>query len=324
MRADRLISLTLLIQRSGPLTAQEIGDRFGISTRTVYRDMDTLGRIGVPVVAVSGPHGGYRILDGYRNEFARLSDEETNALLAAASHHGLDPIGGGPIVQSALAKLAAQRGIAALRPRVDPEAVLIDDSSWNLEPDTGVLQGLNRAIGENRVVSLSIASSFFLRGPAEVVTLPLGLVNKMNGWYLVHGNKPTAVTDVDRIVAVVPTERRQAAPPGFRLREFWDDWSSAPSRGQFRVVLAVSTADQDSVRRYLEGGSVMNLRRAAPGAAAGDNGTMECRFDSFDDARSRILGLGSAARILEPIALSLAVLDYARQAIMANAGDAHG
>jgi len=60
VRASRLVSLLLLLQTRGQLTAAEIADRMEVSIRTVHRDVASLAAAGVPVEAVRGPAGGYR------------------------------------------------------------------------------------------------------------------------------------------------------------------------------------------------------------------------------------------------------------------------
>ena len=81
MRADRLLSLVLLLQARGQATAQAIAAELEVSVRTVYRDLEALVAAGVPVLTESGPGGGCRLMEGYRFPLRGLRPDEAEALL---------------------------------------------------------------------------------------------------------------------------------------------------------------------------------------------------------------------------------------------------
>jgi len=66
MRADRLLSMMMMLQSRGRMTAQELAGALEVSVRTVYRDLEALDMAGVPVYAESGPGGGCGLFDDYR------------------------------------------------------------------------------------------------------------------------------------------------------------------------------------------------------------------------------------------------------------------
>src|SRR5207244_6412381 len=83
VRASRLVSLLLLLQIRGQLTASELAEHFEVSIRTIHRDVEALVAAGVPVEAVRGPAGGYRLAGGYRTKLTGLTAAEAETLFVA-------------------------------------------------------------------------------------------------------------------------------------------------------------------------------------------------------------------------------------------------
>ncbi|MEM5776040.1 MAG: HTH domain-containing protein, partial [Anaerolineaceae bacterium] len=93
MRADRLLSLLMLLQHRGCLTAAELAVELEVSERTVYRDVEALGMAGVPVYTEHGPGGGFSLLDSYRTELTGLTTPELQALFAVSIPAPLSALG---------------------------------------------------------------------------------------------------------------------------------------------------------------------------------------------------------------------------------------
>ncbi len=154
MRADRLVSLVLLLRQRGRLTADTLARELEVSTRTVLRDIEALSAAGVPVYAERGRHGGFELLPGFQTELTGLNHDEALALLVAGSRRGAQVFGLGSALASAMLKVVdalpesyrATAGDAARRLLIEPETDLLSRRLVAEEvPDTIVTE-VRRAV----------------------------------------------------------------------------------------------------------------------------------------------------------------------------------
>ncbi|HJZ28584.1 MAG TPA: WYL domain-containing protein, partial [Streptosporangiaceae bacterium] len=209
MRADRLLSLVLLLQARGRATAQVIAAELEVSVRTVYRDLEALVAAGVPVLTESGPGGGCRLMEGYRFPLRGLSPDEAEALLILGVPGVLRELG----LDAALDAAQRQIRVTAGGPDLDGAALVhLDMPRWfGSQEDVPCLRDLARALRSGRRLALGY------RAPGEAgdaeprVVGPLGLVNKAGLWYLVavpagrvHDRSGVRVFRVARIASARP------------------------------------------------------------------------------------------------------------------------
>src|SRR5512134_2290707 len=107
MRADRLLSMMMLLQARGTLTARELAETLEVSERTIYRDLDALSAAGIPVCAERGPGGGCYLLDSYRTTLTGLNEGEVRALFMLSIPAPLIELGVSGELRAALLKLTA-------------------------------------------------------------------------------------------------------------------------------------------------------------------------------------------------------------------------
>jgi predicted DNA-binding transcriptional regulator YafY len=241
VRADRLVSLVLLLQARGRTTARVLAAELEVSVRTIYRDLAALSAAGVPVLAGSGPGGGCQLLDDYRFPLRGLRPDEAEALLILGVPDALAEIGFG----EALA--AAQRGIQVTAGISGPLAVPLvhlDMPRWfRGQDDVPELRTLASATRQGRWLAFGHRRGDHTE-PREAG--PLGLVNKAGAWYLVAVTTAGRVVAyrAARIVAARQLARAVERPDGFDLAAFWADWSAefAASRPRIEVSVRASPA----------------------------------------------------------------------------------
>lgn len=221
MRASRLLSIMLLLQTRGRLTARELAEAADVSVRTVYRDIDALSAAGVPIYGEPGPAGGYALIDGYRTRLTGLTPDEAGALFLAGMPGPAAELGLGALLAAAELKLLAAlppglRASAALA----RERFLLDAPGWFHDGDRPPhLPDVAAAVWAQRPLRLRYRGR---GGDTERIIDPLGLVLKAGVWYLVAATAGEVRTyRVSRIDALEVFGGTFQRPDGFDLATYW-------------------------------------------------------------------------------------------------------
>ena len=316
MRADRLISLLMLLQTKGLMTAQELAERLEVSPRTIYRDLDALSAAGVPVYAERGPQGGCMLLESYRTNLTGLKEDEVRALFMFTVPGLLADLGVHKASEAAMLKLTAalpipfQQDVAQLRNRIH-----LDAAPW-FQPEEPVphLPLIQEAVWQQRRVRL-----VYRRGDGlwiKRLVSPYGLVAKTSIWYVVVGIQERHwVYRVSRIMEAEMTEVQFQRPPAFNLADYWTQWCRRFERSQdkFAVTLRVSPTGVPGLVQAFGDGLYQVLE-----AAVEENGRLSfsLTFASEEAACQRLLGLGTAVEIIEPASLRQKILEISRDLIV--------
>lgn len=167
MKADRLLSILLLLQTRGRVTAAELAERLEVSVRTVYRDVEALSAAGVPVYTERGRHGGVALLPGYRTDVTGLTGDEARALFVLAAEGAHRALGLDGALGSALRKVMAALP-APHRPAAErtSERVLVDPARWmRTGPETAVDLGeLQQAVFADHAAAARLPAQRRRRG----------------------------------------------------------------------------------------------------------------------------------------------------------------
>jgi predicted DNA-binding transcriptional regulator YafY len=263
MLASRLLSILMLLQTRGRMSATALAREFEVSVRTVHRDIDQLSAAGVPVFAERGRNGGFQLMDGYRTNLTGLTQSEAETLFLA----GLP----GPMAQLGLAEtLSAARlkVMAALPAKVQPGAERIaarfhlDPVAWfrGAEPLPS-LQAVARAVWSERHLALRYRRA----GQSALKQLklgPLGLVLKGGIWYLVAQNgKVVRTYRVSAIFDAAILDENFARPGDFDLPAYWRKASRDYEAGLYLEAAAVRLSPKGIGRLEALGPTVMEAAR---------------------------------------------------------------
>jgi predicted DNA-binding transcriptional regulator YafY len=299
MRATRLVSLLLLLQTRGQLRAAEIAERLEVSVRTVHRDVESLAAAGVPVEAVRGPAGGYRLAGGYRTRLTGLTADEAEALFAAGMSGPAAELGlGGELAAARLKLLAALPHELQERATRAARLFHLDTRGWFRAEDTVPhLPALAAAVWQGCRARLRYREG----GSVVQRTIdPLGLVLKGGAWYLVaRRSAGMRVYRVSRVVSVRALEEAFERPAAFELAAFWEQWSRSFEETLPRVQVTVRV-DED-VRRWLPG----ELR-------VDEDGRTVVAFAHLGDAYRELLRFGTQLEVLEPVELRERIAETSR------------
>lgn len=331
MKSDRLLSILLLLQTRERVPADELARRLEVSTRTIYRDVESLSTAGVPVYAERGRHGGISLLPGFRTDVTGLTSDEARALfvLAAQGAHsalGLDGALGSALRKVMAALPAPHRPAAELTSR----RILVDPDRWLAGPSPSAdLDTLNTAVFTDRRLRIGYRHGGDTAVNAYTVD-PYGLVAKAGTWYLVADRDGTArLFRVDRVLEAAVTDAPVRRRQGVELADAWETLrrqvEERPAnirvrarvrRGRlemFRRIVGPFVLDGDQVAAAGEGRAEAGPRAWVP---------VDLAYPVLRAVR-QLLQFGADVEVLEPAA-ARAELAGAAASVTALYGDGDG
>ena len=333
MRADRLLSLVLLLQARGGATARVLAAELEVSVRTVYRDLEALAAAGVPVLTEPGPGGGCRLMEGYRFPLRGLRPDEAEALLILGVPGVLRELGLDRALDAAQRQIRTTAGLAG-----GAALVHLDMPRWFAAgEEVPLLRDLARAVRFGRRLALRYRADDDppRRGHVEGavgaeprVVGPLGLVNKAGTWYLV-ASYPVAsradgpVVPVGSVIRVFRAGRISSAqvlaepfprPAGFDLAAFWRQWSAEfeASRPRLWVTLRASPQALAAFGEVFGQAAGPALEAALPPDEHGWR-VVTLPFEHELAASHRLAGFGDQVEVLIPPAVRARLITAARQ-----------
>jgi predicted DNA-binding transcriptional regulator YafY len=298
MRASRLVSILLLLQARGRLTADQLAAELEVSVRTIYRDVESLSTAGIPLYGDAGHHGGYQLLDGYRTRLTGLSTDEAKALSLSGLPGPAAALGLGAVLTTGQLKLRA-----ALPPALADQLGQVQDRfhldtvTWyDAADEVPFLPGVAGAVWRGRALNVRYRR---WKEPTDVDRRlePYGLVLKSGRWYLVAGPGRPRTYRVDQILDLAERPDEFTIPAGFDLAAYWQQFQADFLGRLYQAEATVRLSP--AALPHLSGPEADSVARTG---AVEPNGWTRAVLpvESTESALRRFLALGPEIEVLGP------------------------
>lgn len=228
MRADRLISIIMLLQIYKRLPANELAKRLEVSVRTIYRDIESLSNLGIPIFTDRGSNGGIQLLGNYKTSLSGINKNELYSLFIPTGDKILEDLGIEKVKDSTMLKLLGDSSINEINEiNKIQNYIYVDMHTWGENPvkiDKDILSILQSSIWDNNILKIIYRK---INETKEITLCPLGLVCKRGIWYLVAINNDTTKTyKVSNIESAAVTDTLFDRPNDFNLEKYWKSSTS--------------------------------------------------------------------------------------------------
>jgi predicted DNA-binding transcriptional regulator YafY len=320
MRASRLLTIQMLLQTRGRLSAAALARTLEVSVRTLYRDIDQLSAAGVPVVAQRGRDGGFELLDGWKTTLTGLTPAESQAVFLSGLAGPAAQLGLGDAVGSAQLKLMAALPAAW---RDDAQRVAarlhLDPVAWYREAEPAPhLAAVAAAVWNGQPLQLRYES---WKATVQRLAHPLGLVLKAGTWYLVaavDGGGPPRIFRVAGILAAEALPGRVQRPRRFDLARTWADAVARFERELYagRATVLATPQGLQRLRRH----SALLARAVAtatqrPTRRADGRMRLVIPVEGLQQSAGLLMQWAPEVEVLQPAALRRAVVQRLQQGL---------
>lgn len=304
MRADRLVSLLLLLQNRGRMTAAELAAELDVAVRTIYRDVESLSAAGVPVYGEPGHDGGYALVDGYRTRLTGLTAPEAEALFLAGLPGPAAELGLGSVLTAAELKLTAALpdGLRQQAGRIR-ERFHLDAPGWYREAeDVPHLPAVATAVWQRRALQVRYRR-WYAQEPVERRLEPYGVVLKGGRWYAVAqaGGGAPRTYRISQILELRALDEEFEVPSDFDLAAYWRSHTAELQERlwQGRARIRVSATGVERLREF-GAPAVVEAVEAGEEEQPGGWRRALIPIESPAHAESELLRLGAEVEVLHP------------------------
>ncbi|MDR0898148.1 MAG: YafY family transcriptional regulator [Oscillospiraceae bacterium] len=240
MQLSRLFEIVYILLQKRRVTAGELAERFGVSVRTIYRDVEKLSMAGVPVYALQGLKGGLAISDSYVLSKSLLTDaEQAEILVALKSLSATGHADAGALLSR----------LASLFDKESAQWIEVDFSNWGEDGSRQAFADIKAGLLQRRALRIDYHST---QGEMTRRTVyPLRLVYKARTWYLqafctLRGEHRTfKLARMGRIALLDDAFDPAALLPPPELATSWgEEYPMRPVRMRFAPGIAWQVYDQ--------------------------------------------------------------------------------
>jgi predicted DNA-binding transcriptional regulator YafY len=308
MRASRLLTLQMLLETRGRMSARELSEMLEVSLRTLYRDVDQLAAAGVPIYSERGRNGGFQLIEGWKTTLTGFTASEAQAVFMAGLAGPAAQLGLGREVSDAQLKLAAslpaqQRGDAQ---RV-AQRFHLDTLDWYREAQpVPHLTTVAAAVWSEKQITIRYES---WKDVVRRTVHPLGLVLKAGAWYLVAAREGVARTyRISNVREIRIEEARATRIKKFDLATYWREsierFETELYRGRAKVL-----ATSEGVKRLRETSAAVAkaLQHVPPSRRRDGRVSVEIPIEKIELAAATLLRLAPDVEVIEPKALRSAI-----------------
>lgn len=299
MRSERLLSLLLDLADGKIHSSASLARKYGVSVRSVYRDMELLSVMGFPLEAEPGREGGYRVLPGFALDRSILDEGELEAVAAALG--GIERATGSSEAEVARAKLGA---LIARAPGRRRSWIRIELGEGRRDRER--IETLRRAIDERRLVRLRYRDASGKATKRKVE--PCAVVYLWQSWYLWAYCR---LRGAFRLFKLARVESAQGLLERFEPRpepseNAWREaWESGP---EVEVLLEIGPEAASRSDEWF-----------GPQEATPSGGRLvRASFPENDWLLGFLLSFGEGLRVLEPESLATSLAERARRIWLAN------
>jgi predicted DNA-binding transcriptional regulator YafY len=313
MRASRLLTLQMLLETRGRMSARELSQLLEVSLRTLHRDVDQLAAAGVPIYSERGRNGGFQLVEGWKTTLTGFTASEAQAVFMAGLAGPAAQLGLGREVADAQLKLAAslpaqQRGDA----RRVAERFHLDTLDWyrEAEPVPHLMTVAAAVWSENQITIDYESWNAVVRRTLH----PLGLVLKAGAWYLVAARDSVARTYRVSNIREVSVEASGAIRiEKFDLADYWRESTTRFETELYRGRASV-LATMSGVKRLRESSvAVANALADLPPSRRRDGRvSLSIPIEKIELAALTLLRLAPDVEVIAPRALRNAIKNHIR------------